>query len=149
MFLTGAEGGEDGPISKLGRIIELTAQHGTEEAHMLATWLYRAAMDHVEDGKRFDFALGLGGSSSRSARFEVLWKRRNSYLRLALDALDGDLHALATEIRLYQERVPAHLRHRREPAEWWTSARCAIHRAAFTGVSLPGSLKGLRNIVGK
>lgn len=149
MLLMGAEGGEDGPISKLGRIIELTALHGTEEAHMLATWLYRAAMDHVEDGKRFDFALGLGGSSSRSARFEVLRKRRNACLTVALDALGGDFNALAREVGLYLERVPPHLRDRRQPEGWWTPQRCAIHHAKFTGLELPQSVKGLRNALGK
>ncbi|MCW0193317.1 MAG: hypothetical protein OJJ55_18685 [Rhodococcus sp.] len=149
MSVLGDEGEVDEPISKLGRIIELTAQHGTEEAHMLATWLYRAAMDHVENGKRFDFALGLGGSPSRSARFEVLRRRRNAYLTVALDALGGDFDELAREVGLYLERVPAHLRDRRQPDDWWTPQRCAIHRARFTGLELPQSVKGLRNALRK
>lgn len=149
MSVLGDEGDVSEPISKLGRIIELTAQHETEEARMLATWLYRAVMDHIEEGKRFDFALGLGGSSSRSARFEMLRKRRNAYLSVALDYLDGDFNALAAEIGLYLKRVPDYLRDRRQPDDWWAPQRCAIHRAAFTGLDLPQSVKGLRNALGK
>lgn len=149
MSVLGDEEEVDEPISKLGRIIELTAQHGTEEAHMLATWLYRAAMEHVDDGRRFDFALGLGGSSSRSARFEVLRRRRNAHLTVALDALGGDFDELAREVGLYLERVPTHLRDRRQPEDWWTPHRCAIHQANFTGLVLPQSVKGLRNALRK